>query len=350
MLDQYAQLARQHVQPEWDDLRETRVLNKVRQSVQQATPRARPSWLGVVALGSVAATLTFFVLSAHVQPTADDPVATTPASDAHSVVSFNEGSRAVLNEGASVTTTEQTSHRIAVSQTSGAVRYEVEPGLERSFEVQAKNVFVRVIGTVFTVDVEDDHVAVRVTRGKVEVNDNGRTIQLTAGDRLRVAVRDTAPRSDEEPKLEAKPRRPVVEVPVKAPPVVDESVEGLMSTADEARREGDLGRASDALRTLLQTYPQDPRATTAWFTLGRVERARGRHTAAAQAFRAAERRAGRGALAEDAIAETAGSWAAAGSPDKAQAAARRYLARYPEGAHAARMRRLTSSSGEIAPK
>jgi TolA-binding protein len=94
------------------------------------------------------------------------------------------------------------------------------------------------------------------------------------------------------------------------------------------------------LDEIVQRFPNDPRSSTALFTMGNVERARGNHARAARAFRRCWRLYPSGPLAEDARAEAAASWASAGRRDWAAEAARRYLAIYPEGTHAKRMERL----------
>ena len=86
---------------------------------------------------------------------------------------------------------------------------------------------------------------------------------------------------------------------------------------------------------LIAAHPTDARVTVATFTLGRVERARGNHDAAARAFESCG-----DALRGDAIAEAASSWLAAGQGDRASAAARRYLVAHPSGVHAEQMKKL----------
>ena len=86
------------------------------------------------------------------------------------------------------------------------------------------------------------------------------------------------------------------------------------------------------------TAPACPRMVArALFTLGRVERSRGRHAAAAEAFARCYKVAPHGSLAEDAVAEEAASWKSAGDNARAKMAAKRYLDLHPAGAHAARM-------------
>ncbi|MFL5307403.1 MAG: tetratricopeptide repeat protein, partial [Polyangia bacterium] len=114
----------------------------------------------------------------------------------------------------------------------------------------------------------------------------------------------------------------------------------LLARADAARAAGRSDEAARALESFVTAHPRDPRAAAALFTLGRVEAARGRWQAAAAAFdRSATARTG-GPLADDALAEGAQAWHAAGVVDRARADARAYLAAHPGGLHAPAMRRL----------
>jgi TolA-binding protein len=99
-----------------------------------------------------------------------------------------------------------------------------------------------------------------------------------------------------------------------------------------------LGEAAAALEQLLANHPRDPRAASVQFTLARVEKSRGHHAKAAQLFRSYAAQGG--PLAEDATAEEASAWLAAGNQNEARGAARRYLARYPAGPQAERMQRI----------
>jgi transmembrane sensor len=117
-------------------------------------------------------------------------------------------------------------------------------------------------------------------------------------------------------------------------------MEQMLAEADAARRAGRLEDASRALRAAIAAHAEDPRAATALFLLGRVERTRGRDAAAAEAFEAGYARDPDAVLAEDALAEAAVSWSAASRSERAREAARRYLARYPAGEYADRVRHL----------
>jgi transmembrane sensor len=111
----------------------------------------------------------------------------------------------------------------------------------------------------------------------------------------------------------------------------------LTARADEARTAGRQDDAAKALEKLLALYPQDPRAPNALFTLGKVQRARRDPAASARSFERCLRAAPNGPLAQDALAEAANSWSAAGAGDTARAQAQRYLDRWPQGTQATQM-------------
>ncbi|MDQ3032245.1 MAG: hypothetical protein M3Y87_07505, partial [Myxococcota bacterium] len=65
-----------------------------------------------------------------------------------------------------------------------------------------------------------------------------------------------------------------------------------------------------------------------------------RDAIAAEAFERSYAEAPHGALAEDALAEAAVSWSAAGRRERARDVARRYLALHPSGLYVDRVRHL----------
>ncbi len=314
----------------WDDLRERRVLARV--LAEQKRPSKAPRYaMGAVAAIVAAAAIVFLVVRMRAP---EKEIATAPAEQ---TMVLADGSQAVMLRDAGVQIEEQSKDRVRIAQARGAVRYEVRPDPAREFTVRAAGTTVRVRGTVFVVDVAGDSVEVRVDRGRVEVDDGTRTRDLVAGEVLRVPARAAvaAPPPDPEPNDSASPSsaRP----PPSAPPAPATAGE-LQAKADAARLAGNLGDAASALETLIARYPRDGRVPAALFSLGRVERARGRHTASAQAFERCARSGG--ALAQDALAEAAASWSAAGAADAARANATAYLTRYPNGPHAARMKAI----------
>jgi TolA-binding protein len=117
-------------------------------------------------------------------------------------------------------------------------------------------------------------------------------------------------------------------------------VDELFRTANLARAEGRSSQAAADLRQIVQRYPRDPRVSSAYFTLARVERSQGHHAAAARAFAACAAAAPGGTLAGEALAEAAAAWLSAGQPAQAAKVAARYLKRFPKGSHAPRMQAI----------
>jgi transmembrane sensor len=251
-----------------------------------------------------------------------------------------DGSQAVLVREAGLQVEEQRPDRVRIVQRRGTVRYEVKPDRNREFSVRAAGNTVRVRGTVFTVDMSGANVEVAVQRGRVEVDDGGRTRELSEGESLRVPVRDS---KDEDladagtAKAATVEQNAAVHQAASGAPL---TVGDLQAKADRARLSGDLPLAAAALEQLVAAHPRDPRVPNALFSLARVERERGNETAAAKAFERCLKAAPGGPLAQDAMAEAAVSWSLAGATDAARADATRYLARYPKGAHAQRMKAI----------
>jgi len=224
---------------------------------------------------------------------------------------------------ARVAVQEQSPTSVRLTQTKGLARYEVTHAPARAFVVAVADAEVEVHGTTFTVELTEKTVKVTVVEGNVLVRGDGRAVKLTTGEALEVAA-FRAP----------VPVAPSISATVAPAPSVKPkpTVEALLAGADQARAQGRLDDAAEQLRTLVTTYPGDPRAASAWFTLGKVERGRGRHAAAAAAFAKVT-----GALAEDALAEEATSWKSAGDAARARTTAKRYLELHPKGLHAQRM-------------
>ncbi|MBK7398495.1 MAG: FecR domain-containing protein [Myxococcales bacterium] len=325
--DEHVRAARR-LAPAWNELREQRVLQRI-----QAEPRIgaheRPRG-ALFAIAAAAVLLVAFgwfaVRGRRVEVAANAPTPTVaPVSEAQ--VMLHDGSLVRLVGDARVAVQEQSSTSVRLTQTKGLARYEVTHAPARAFVVAVADAEVEVHGTTFTVELTEKTVKVKVVEGNVLVRGDGRAVKLTTGEALEVA----AWRSPVQvaPSVTATTTATISVAPsVKPKP----TVEALLAGADQARAEGRLDDAAEQLRTLVTTYPGDPRAASAWFTLGKVERGRGRHAAAAAAFAKVS-----GALAEDALAEEATSWKSAGDAARARTTAKRYLELHPKGLHAQRM-------------
>jgi transmembrane sensor len=372
--------------PPWDELREQRVLARILEqrrgtAATSATvgtmapgarsvsrlPRPRLVGYGMAAAALCAVLALLFVGRGRIFPSRT--LATGPsvsATSAASTLALVDGSQIHLLRDAEVKVDEERPEVVRIAQNHGAVRYEVSHNPSREFTVHAAGTTVRVRGTVFTVDVRDSAVEVRVERGRVEVDDGARKHELVAGEALEVASGAAAAAAAKAAAADAAadPGSPSMELD--DPPAAPGSANGSSSTsppssgpaaapgrdpsppsaaslqasADAERLSGRNAEAAVDLERLVRLYPTDPRVPNVLFTLGRVERARGNLAASARAFDRCFKAAPQGPLAEDAFAETAVSWSGARRTAEARAQASDYLTRWPAGPNAARMRDL----------
>jgi transmembrane sensor len=356
MLDELVQALRKRMAPPWDDLRERRLLRGIERALHERRAR-RATWKkalsialpAALAVAAVAALLAVGALGARrltsrgatpVQlASAERASSPSPEQDASAprgddfdgaeLRELSDGSRLELLQPARIEVRTETGTRVEIEQLAGRVRYQVAHVPERTFVVVARGVQVQVTGTVFVVAVDGGKVSVKVQRGRVHVTESNGEVELGAGDEFTTAA-------DETPPLAARPPLPAVPFRAAAMPPAG----ALLDRADDQRRAGDLAGAAATLRSFLTRYPNEHRASLGWFTLAKVERARGRAGASAAAFQKSFALAPSGPLAEDALAEEAAAWAAAGARNEARATAARYLRLYSNGTHALRMQNI----------
>jgi TolA-binding protein len=335
---------------QWDDLRALRVQRSAWKeflSLRNAepSPRKHAAWVLSGAL-AVAAIVALWFGRAHLESRAAEtrpPVA--KAAPAVRTMSFDPGSTGVLAPGAEVRIVEREPQRFAVSQLAGQVQYDIRHDPARAFIVRVADVTVAVLGTRFSVELGASTVKVSVESGRVRVSGGGRSAEVVTGESVTVqafhpgASADGAKAEDLVEEAPSPSNGGPAKSPASSPSASHPAtVEELLAQADAARAGGRSDEAARALRTLLAKYPKSAQSRNAWFTLARVERGRGNHAAAAQAF--ARCAAFGGTLAGEATAEEAASWLSAGRKDQAKSTAERYLRHYPSGAHAAKMRAI----------
>jgi transmembrane sensor len=359
MLDDQIDSFRQDMQPQWDDLRARRGLRGAlsRLEARRTRVRVRRRMLAFGVPGVTALLLLVVAYSAGrelgirranpqesakiEQVAARQNAEEAAASTTSSSRSLSDGSRLQLSQSAHVELQTETPSRVELAQSDGRVRYEVAQVPSRAFVVKVRGAEVRVKGTVFVVDVGADRVRVSVERGRVQVNGPAGDVLLGAGEEL-VLAPDASPAPDEAVPPSSSGKS-VVGGPRPAPrpePPAGVTASALWERADRERGAGDAAAAAATLREFVNRYPSEPRIALAWFTLGKVERARGQAGFAAKAFHTSSSVAPSGPLAEDALAEEAAAWAEISDTISARAAAERYLRRFPGGAHAGRMRRI----------
>lgn len=185
---------------------------------------------------------------------------------------------------------------------------------------------VRVSGPGASVAVEttvEGRWSLTVREGEVSLHTPEGTRTLQAGDRW--APGDTPPAAGVDVE-EAGPSR-----------AATPDAASLLRQARAARASGSMADAAALYRRLLKAYPRSPSSGPAWVALGQVELARGRASAALDAFdRYLERG---GPLAEEAAYGRIEALGALGRRRDEQAAIEWFLAKYPGSSYAATLQR-----------
>lgn len=366
----------EHLDPGWDQARVELGLSSLharrrRRRIIRAGASGLASAVVLLALGAIALRTGESTVDAPGDAPAEiaaapAPVEAPPATER--ALEFGDGSRAILLTA----DTKLVTHRVADDEivlnleAAGAARFEVIPSAERAFVVHASRVRVEVKGTAFTVRHLEDSVNVEVHRGRVEVTPGEEErVVLTSGQTLTVALGFISERalSPESPKTEA-PRKIRVAKPAAKPsgkPGLSEapapwqelaeqgdytaafealaqeeprvrSPEDSLAAADVARLSGHPEQTLHHLQSVVDNFPDDPRAALAAFTLGRVLlRDLGEARRAAEAFAHAQVLRPDGSLVEDALAREVEAWFKAREPALAKKRAAEYLSRYPDG-------------------
>ena len=283
--------------------------------------------------------------------------ATALMDSSANAVHYADGSIAELGlTGGVVNLDQQTAELVSSTVVSGSARFDVVPNHERSFEVHAGDVLVRVLGTAFVVERSGPGARVSVERGRVRVSWPGGETVLGVGEG-----------GEFPPVAAALPEPsgvPVESIALAAPRIwrdlarrgqyaqafaalrqtpndVRDEPQDLLLAADVARLSSHPAQAVAPLRKVSQRYPKDPRAPVAAFTLGRVLLDElGRASEAAAAFALAERLGPSGPLAGDALAREAEALKRAGQTSQALSVAQKYVSLHPDGRHAAAMRAM----------
>ena len=390
-LSQKTRTARSMVRPAWDE-------SDLGRLAERAAARGRRRTIArSVAAGSLAiAAIALLALTggSPPRPAAEAPIVAGASESSSGVLRFRDGSMATPLDGDTELFVEtMRSDAIELVLVRGAARFEVTPGLPRSFRVRAGQVMVSVVGTVFTVRRVGDGAEVSVDEGRVHVEwDPDGQVALGPGEHgVFPTARETVPERETVPPIEAptvEPDEPSVDPVVTSHPVAprprvrepdapvapeptpepelrgwraladqgrfDEGyallltdrdvlpsrdVESLMQAADCARLSGHPAESMAYLRRALQVGEGDPRAPMAAFTLGRVLLQQlHRPRDAAQAFAEARALSPEGSLASDALAREVEAWRGAGDTARARERALEYLRLYPQGLRAAAVR------------
>ena len=385
----------------WDELRERRVLGDIQQQLAndnslQRVPLPQTPLKNMmqnkIALAAAATVLLCLGVFIGARLVAPQP-SSNPSVDSHTTMhnGHQDGTdstleikglgRAVLASSAKMILEKETDDEIHLGQPTGHIHYVISPQRKKTLVIHAKQVEVRVIGTVFDVDVQKNAVSVSVQEGLVSIIAGDRKLFLGANERFETQldalnkkatakpnvpteVSDVSERTSRESKNDkntsnfkmatrekspqpdtiADTRIPAgISVPRKAEETTGGDsvrIDDILKEVDSARKQGDYAKAKELLNQAIHTYPTHPRVPICYFTLGNVAVSSGQHSAAARAYRKYLLLAPGGILAEDASAAIADSLTRAGDQEGAAAAAQEYLNKYATGVHAQRMKAL----------
>lgn len=314
----------------------------------------------------------------------------------HSVyVDFSDGTALRIEQSSCARVTGVNHHGAKVSLESGSIHAEVKHGRQSTWSFVAGPVNVRVIGTKFDLkwDPTLEEFSVTVAEGSVGVSGSvaGAERPIRTGERLSISLRDhrleiinadgktespsrTALPSDAEVSPEPEPQAtegatrsaatPPVQLDVtpkrSSPTWRDLAGRGqlreayaaaetfgfadacqaanaaeLLLLGDAARLAGRPDRANVALLALRQRYPNDTRRAAAAFVLGKIAfDQRHAYDLAASWFSTCLREQPTGGFAREASGRLIEAHRSAGNRSGEEAAARSYLAQYPNGPHA----------------
>jgi transmembrane sensor len=384
---------RQHLRESHDERALQRIWRGVERRRAGMIARARARWIAGGGLVLAAAFLLVERSSGPIEPGplhqlagGEPTVLEAPVAAQELSVPFDDGSRLTLSPAAHVTVVENSGHTFVIVLSSGRATFDVHPGGPRRWSIECGLATVEVVGTRFTINRTPKSVEISVDRGTVLVRGERvpeRLQRLLAGQSLRLG--ETSPDRGAEigaARLHAAPSPPP---PAPSPPPPEttatpparepateawrELVRGgryrraygalgrrgiartaqaatpqeLLWLADVARLSGHPAAAVLPLRRLIERYPRDRNAPIALFTLGRIELdSLGDNQAAADAFSSAIAAGVPRSLSEDAAARLVEARARAGDLAGARTAADRYLSEFPNGRHAADVRRWTT--------
>lgn len=291
---------------------------------------------------------------------------TIHAPQSSRVLSFEDGSRIEMNRGAALRILSNEGRDFVTKLNEGRARFSVEPGGQRRWIVEAGDVSVEVVGTVFTVERKAQGTLVSVERGTVIVSGSVPDGKVTLTRGMHVESRrllaaqsaqiaesnDSNSRESNEAENEAEPADSSIslndlidEVPEPSTSALqqnpgnasanegadekgEDAVARLLAQGDVARRNRDLGAAAEAYSSAAQiAAPQDARGAMASLSFAKVSS----DPAAVMRLLKSGLPAMPPSLREPALARLVRACQRAGRPQDAAAFASQYKKEFPTG-------------------
>ncbi len=282
----------------------------------------------------------------------------SPRLAANTGASFRltDGSEALGAADARLLLLADTAQEQRLSLEHGRATFDVVPRRQGAFVVVARNVEVKVVGTRFSVALDDRHqaVTVDVEQGIVEVSQPGLAPRrLTRGDywdsSLGASVAAvTSP--DTAPATSAQPPEPLTAVSALAPTTsasaapqsssqgplsadTTRKLQELFATASRARAHGDWTAAREALSAIVARDPKGELGSLAALELGRIELQQGGSSgAAARSLERSLKADPHSPLREETLARLVQAYEQAGQTQPCRQARERYRREFPKGA------------------
>lgn len=335
-----------------------------RLQAKQPTKSFRMAMALALLLGVAAVVL---VVLGHKRPVASawDGAVLDSGAD-HVSVALGDGSRIELMPASRVAVVEGSAHSVRLDVRKGSAHFDVTHVSGRTFFVKSGNVTIRVVGTRFSVTTAavpfGRRITVAVDEGVVEAASGpgaeparvraGQTWSTVETTEPTASKSEPAPRPSSGETTEAKSNEPSPSVaaidhrasaerPAKAEPTAQE----LFESANSARQAGNAREAATSYEALLHRYPADARAGLAAFELGRLKMDQlGDTRGAIAALQRAVTGAPSSGFREDALARLARAYGTLGKVESCERMRSAYLASYPNGVHAAAVRKACSDT------
>jgi transmembrane sensor len=333
---------RDHLRPDWTPERAARIESAVVKERRRSRRRDRLALVG----GVVVVLVVFAVVVGDRYRERQDHL----AKGERLPIAVSEGPEVIaLTSATRLRELHPSEGRHGYRLLAGAARFTVPRGWARPFRVVAGEVTVDHLGTVFTIEMlAQGRVSVGVEEGRVRLQYPGGLHELAAHERWEYPAPSSIAAEPSPParRSSAKPRTPPAHTTWKRlaeagafdeaysamssdSRSVADSPGDLLLAADAARLSGHPEQAARYLRQVVDGHPEDPRASLAAFSLGRVLLDElGRPGDAAAAFAQAM---GARDLAEDALARQVEALARAGDRSGARGLAEQYVEKYPKG-------------------
>jgi transmembrane sensor len=329
------------VEPDVDDKR----VDRVWASVSSRPVRSWSPWRTAELAGAlVAAVAVVLLLVARPRSTASDLTGVVVESGSSQTVAMPDGTRATLLGSARLRYDRVQTDRVETTVERGQVAFDVRHSESRTFVVHAAGFDVVDRGTRFVVGVEGGSVSVSVESGRVEITHGTDPVRaLAGGDSWTNAPSSATASTGSAPSgtpsaaavpsaAESAPTDAARVLALPPPPGPRE----LLQQANDARLAGRPREAASAFDTLRRQFRSDPRAGLAAFELGRLRLdSLGDPRSAAEAFADCIALAPGASFREDAEARLVEALDRAHDAGRCAAARQGYLARFPNGLHAA---------------